>query len=197
MIVKTLKINDVLVGMAVPKQYNGNVGYFVEDVLAKYGYAINRFRGCDMIIANTGVEVKTRNVDSNASHTVCTSTYEEICNTSYEESNLKSKFQQQYRVYFKDGDPGVIVKAKVCQFTDEWIQDQIKESYETARKILADDSEYANSAPWTTIRGFTNCPGYFEKTKNGTSWTFRVTDWAMKQFESIDANRTYVNDLFN
>jgi len=201
-VVKKLKIDEMLIGMPVPKQADGNgshgnIGCYVEEVLNSNGYPVNKGAGCDINISGVDVEVKTRNIDSDAPHTVGSMTYEEICNTPYEQSNVCKKFQQQYRVYFKNGEPGFIVKAKVCQFTDDCIQSQIKKSYEEARTILISNPKYANSLPWVTVKGFANCPGYFEKTKTGTSWAFRVTDSAMKDYESIDSNRQFVNDVFN
>jgi hypothetical protein len=202
MIIRKLKIDDMLIGSAVPKQASGNgshgnIGEYIENILNSNGYPVNKGAGCDINISGVAVEVKTRNIDSDAPHTVGSMTYEEICNTPYVQSNICKKFQQQYRVYFKDGEPGHIVKARVCNFTDECIQSQIKKSYEEARKILVDNPMYAKSEPWTTVKGFTNCPAYFEKTKTGSSWAFRITDLAMRGYESIDSNRQFVNDIFN
>lgn len=191
--VRKLKIDDVLIGMAVPKHHGGNVGRFVEDVLESNGYAVNRGHGCDLSIGNSGLEVKTRNVDTNADHTVGTMTITDICNTSYEDSNISAKMQQQYRVYFKDGDPGVVVNIKVCQFTDDCVQADLKKSYEEARSKLQ-TGQFDNAKQWVKVKGSADCAGHFEK-KLGSSWAFRISDKAMKKFEAVDASR-YYKDLF-
>jgi hypothetical protein len=201
MIVKKLKIDDILIGMSVPKQggdytSDGNIGTFVESILDSNGYLVNSGSGCDLNIGGVDVEVKTRNIDSEAAHTIGSMSAEDICNIPYEQSNICKKFQQQYRVYYKDGDPGIIVKAKMCQFTDDSIQSKLKKSYEEARKIFV-ESGWIRATPYSTIKGFDGCAGYFEKTKTGNSWTFRITHSAMKEFESIDANRKFANELFN
>ena len=201
MIIKKLKIDDILIGRAVPKQASGNgshgnIGEYVENILNSNGYPVNKGIGCDIDIGGVKVEVKTRNIDSDAPHTVGSMSREDICNTPYEESNICKKLQQQYRVYFKDGDPGFIVDARVRQFTDSSIQSRLKKSYEEARKIFIDGLG-KRSKPYDTIKGFDGCDGYFEKTKKGTSWVFRIPHTAMKDFESIDSNRKFVNDVFN
>ena len=75
---------------------DGAVGHYIETELIKRGIPIDRTGIVD--VPFTGDEVKTRNMASNANHTVGTSTIDEIKNKSYKQSNFKKKLTSQIRI---------------------------------------------------------------------------------------------------
>jgi hypothetical protein len=195
--VKKLKID--MLGKNVPNQKrytSGNVGVFVEDLFEEAGFTVNRGDGCDLPFGISGVDIKTRNLDSDSPHTVGTMTTYDICNTPYKETSLSDKLQQQYRVHYRNGQfEGTVKKAKMYDFSDDAIQSSLELAYESAREKMQ-TGIFDNAPEYTRVEGVKGAVAHFEK-KKGNSWAFRVTDKAMKRFEAIDNNREYVSSVFN
>lgn len=188
-----------MLGKTVPNQKrytSGNVGIFVEDLFEEAGFVVNRGDGCDLRFGIAEADIKTRNLESNAPHTVGTMTTDNICGTPYEETTLHDKLQQQYRVHYKNGQfEGTVKKAKMYDFSDDVIQGQLKDAYESAREKMQ-TGIFDNAPEYTRVEGFKGAVAHFEK-KKGNSWAFRITNKAMKRFEAIDNNREYVSSVFN
>ena len=93
--------NAIRVGTTIPmKEYNGNIGHWVEDKLEENGYTVNRQKGIDLI--DLGLEVKTRKENSTSGHTIGAMLPVDIINTEWENSNIRNKIQRQYRVKHSD-----------------------------------------------------------------------------------------------
>ena len=180
------KAEQILTGMTVPKEYYGNVGKLVEDVMENAGYPINRGLGPDLIVL--GVEIKTRKIEASAAHTIGKMKKDDIIAMPWESSRVFQKFQQQFRVYYSDTD-NVIVSAKMYDFRNEETQKIIKHSYESARVKIASgiDSRY--------IRG-DDAWGYFENTisRYPDLMDFRFPDNHMKELEALSVSTFH--DLF-
>ena len=174
--VKVTKLNKAIqVGDKIPmKQYNGNVGRWIEDRLEDLGYTINRGYGPDLL--DMGVEVKSRKESSKSGHTMASMHPDDILATDWEDSNIFDKSQRQYRVYYDDDS--IVTVAEIFDFTDPDIQTLLKESYNEGRKL------FPNSANGDNYFRGDECVGYFEGQENGY-YQFRLTDAGMKRIERM------------
>jgi hypothetical protein len=188
--VKTIK-KGIKVGTDIPFQQSyGNVGRWAEEQLANNGYVMSNGKGVD--IPGLGVECKTRKVESNSPHTVGTMTIADIINTKYEDSVIFEKFQQQYRVSYSD-EGQIVLSENVFDFSDPYIQQQIREAYECGRAEIA--AETANDGfPPRYVRG--GDFGQFEITESNNSYRFRIPNGAMKKIETISKGASVFNSLF-
>jgi hypothetical protein len=165
---KVTRLKIPLVGKTVPKQQHGNVGRKIQRDLISAGHNFNTGKGVDL--PEEGLEVKTRKEESTSAHTVGSITVEQIKKNSWDESSLKEKCQNQYRVSYSDTE-SVIKEAKIYDFTDPYIQEKLKEGYEEGRKLIqkGHTGDYVRGSKW----------GYFERqTKN--SYQYRIPHSAMK-----------------
>jgi len=192
------KATDALVGMVVPEQCYGNIGKLVEDVMEKLGYNINRGKGADLLAI--GVEIKTRGLEATSAQTISSMTAIDIATTSYKDSVIFEKFQQQFRVHHTkklDGST-VIVSAKMYNFAYPKIQDVVEAAYEAGRAAMIDQLDNCNGVCDDYIRGtlpngFLAC-GYWERKENSNSFDFRLPTTLMEYFEEIANNSS--NKLF-
>jgi hypothetical protein len=185
--VKVTKItNGIKVGTVVPKQVDGNVGFFAEDKMKANGYTIDDGAGPDFKGMN--VEMKTRKNTATAAHTVGKMTLDNIKITPFKDSTVCSKIQHQYRVKYDDEVFHEVTSEKVYDFTDPLIQAQIEEGFETARtKII-------NGATSNYIRG--SGIGYFERQGSTNSYAFRIPNSQMKYMESVSCSSKHFQNLF-
>lgn len=188
--VKTIK-KGIEVGTDIPfQQSHGNVGRWVEEQLSDNGYLMSNGKGVD--IPGLGVECKSRKVESNSPHTVGTMTIAEIVLTDYEDSVIFEKFQQQYRVHYSD-EGQIVLSSAVYDFSDPYIQKQIREAYEAGRKVIVDELDKEGYMP-SYIRG--GDFGQFEITESNNSYRFRIPHGAMKKIETMSKGASVFNNLF-
>lgn len=173
------KAENVLVGMPVPKQKNGNIGHLIEDVMSDAGYPMAKQATVD--IPKLAIEVKSRTAEATSAHAIGSMTIQDIINTEYKSSPIKEKFQRQFRVTHSDTFREV-VSAKIYDFSDPYIQQLIEKGYESGRAIFKqlrqDNASYPNY-----IRG-EDTDFYWEK-KEGNSYAFRLSNSAMKKYEQM------------
>lgn len=176
--VKKLKVD--LTGMKVPKDH-ASAGMYVENLLISRGYQLQKGYGADLKEYN--VEVKTRDKDATSPHTIGSMQLSDIIKKDYDASVVKEKMQQQFRVITKDQ---IIIKNYIVDFSSKIVQEKIREAYELGRNLLAHGymDSYIPGSYW----------GFFERKKKSNSYTFRITDTAMKQLEDM-SNLTY-NNIF-
>ena len=193
------KATDALVGTVVPEQCYGNIGKLVEDIMEKLGYNINRGKGADLLAI--GVEIKTRGLEATSAQTISSMTAIDIATTSYKDSVIFEKFQQQFRVHHTkklDGST-VIVSAKMYNFAYPKIQDVVEAAYEAGRTAMIDQLDNCNGVCNDYIRGVlpNGMPacGYWERKENSNSFDFRLPTTVMEQFEEIAINSS--NKLFD
>lgn len=193
------KAEDALVGMIVPEQCYGNIGKLVEDEMEKLGYDINRGKGADLLAI--GVEIKSRGLEATSAQSISAMTSSDVAVTSYKDSVIFKKFQQQFRVHHikkLDGST-VIVSAKMYNFAYPKIQDAVEAAYETGRLLIIDQLDNCNGVCDDYIRGtlpngLPAC-GYWERKENSNSFDFRLPTTVMEQFEEIAINSS--NKLFD
>ena len=188
--VKSIK-KGIEVGADIPFQQNhGNVGRWVEEQLSNNGYQLSNGKGVD--IPGLGVECKSRKVESNSPHTVGTMTIDTIIENKYEDSVIFEKFQQQYRVHYSD-EGQIVLSSDMYDFSDPYIQQQIREAYEEGRKVII--AERLNDMfPARYIRG--GDFGQFEVTESGNGYRFRIPNNAMKKIERMSKSSPIFNGLF-
>lgn len=184
------KASRKLIGMTVPQRLHGNVGNFVEEVLIAEGYEINKGIGPDLL--SIGVEIKTRDVNSNAHHTIGTMTATSINSTEWEDSSICSKLQQQYRVLYDDKS-GTIKSAGMYDFRHDQIQNELKKVYEDTRATI--HSGLACSLPLSANVRCSSTSAYWEL-KAGTSYAFRISNSAMTKYEAIAKSGKSFSNLF-
>jgi len=165
-------------------QAYGNNGRHFEREFAK-NYYVNTGKGKDM--PNEGIEIKSRKNGSSSYHSVGTMTVEDIINTPYERSIIHDKFQQQVRVHYDD-TRRIVTSSRVYDFTDPLIQSRVKEAYEKARTAITNGylTNWVRESDW----------GLFEKKRGSDSYTFRIPDNVMKDFETISSNSKTMKKFF-
>lgn len=181
--VKQVKVN--LVGQSVPKEYNGNVGRYIERKFDQTGFDVNYGYGVDLPEIDT--EIKSRKVGSTAPHTIATMSAKLIIKTPYAKSIVKAKFSQQLRIGFDD-DENVVTTQQITDFTDPDIQSKIEEAYENARKVFIAGlhGSYVYGNGW----------GYFEH-KAGNSYSFRIPHSKMQKLLILSQNSAPFQNLFD
>jgi hypothetical protein len=185
--VKVKKIRGNYVGKSLPSNIGGGSGRAFERMLKSQGIGIDNGNRPDIKInKDTGVEVKTRDIDAVSPVTTGSMTVDTIINTPWEQSSVCKKLQQQMRVKTKNG---VILPGanNVYDFSGWHIQSLFKEAYNICQaKLAAGDRS-------NTIAG--NKWGYFEQcTHSANSYIFRHSDNAFKKIERL--SRSTFNDLF-
>jgi methyl coenzyme M reductase beta subunit len=169
--VKKIK-NGIEKGQCVPNDTK-IVGKWIEDQLENNGHIINRGAGVDLTEIN--VEVKSRKVSSNSAHTIGRMTTKDIINTPYDSSSIKNKIQTQYRVEYDDNCK--VNESKIYDFSEEWIQELIKLSYESGRAEIAAGLTKNNTA--------THGVGIFQRDKDKDQWQYRITNAGMKKIKTM------------
>ena len=187
-VTKLNKAEDILIGMSVPKEKNGNIGILVEDTMENQGYEMSRGLGVD--IPRLGAEVKTKGAESKSAYSMGSLHIDTIKSYDYDNSPIKEKCQTIFKVShsqtFRE-----ITDARVLDFSKNYIQDKFRDAFDTAReKILAgDESNY--------IKGHDDAWGYFERKKKSgkptNNWAFRIPVDRMNSIEGMAKN---VDDLF-
>jgi hypothetical protein len=176
------KAKRALIGMKLPEQEHGNNGKIIEGVLIQHGYDLNPNKGTDL----SDVEVKSRSIDATSAQTVGSMSKDNIMATPYDSSSIKEKFQTQFRVkYRKDIATGenVIISAEEYDFSIDTIQDRMRAAYEHGRQQIIQYITQGQEVP-DYISGAGQC-GYWERTKKGNCWEFRMTTSTMTAFENI------------
>lgn len=188
-ITKLNKAEEILVGMPVPEQKNGNIGVLVEDVMEDGGYKMSRGTGVD--IPGLGAEVKSKNSESKSAYSMGSLHIDTIKHYDYDKSPIKEKCQTIFKVTHSQTFMEV-TGARVLDFSKEFIQDKFRDAFNTARdKMLAGDS--ANY-----IKGHDDAWGYLErKKKNGkptNNWAFRIPVDKMTNIEGMA--KSNIDNLF-
>lgn len=182
--------NGIEAGTEVPeRQHYGNIGRWAESVLESNGHRLDNGAGCDL--PEYGVEVKTRKVESSSPHTVGTMRIEDIISTPYDQSLIFEKFQQQYRVNYSD-EGQVVLDSQVYDFTDEFIQDKIREAYEAGRKKIVANENQGFHPPYVKGTEF----GQFEIAESYSSYRFRIPNGAMKKILQASKGTKIFKKLF-
>jgi hypothetical protein len=172
----------IAVGTEIPeRQRYGNVGQWAQDQLIENGYNINTGVGPDL--AEMGVEVKTRKIESSSPHTVGSMRIQDIILTPYDQSNICDKFQKQYRVHYSD-EGQVVTEERLYDLTDEYIQSKIRAAYEAGRKTIARNEEFGYHPPYVKGTSW----GNFEIVESCTGYSFRIPHGAMKKIETASKN---------
>jgi hypothetical protein len=183
------KAEDVLVGMSVPKQKNGNVGILVEDTMEDLNYGLSRSNGVD--IPGLKTEIKTKGSESKSAYAMGSLHIDTIKSYDYDNSPIKEKCQTIFKVTHSQTFRK-ITDARVLDFSKEFIQDKFRDAFNTARDkmLTGDESNY--------IKGHDDAWGYFErKKKNGKStnnWAFRIPVDKMNNIEGMA--KSNIDSLF-
>jgi len=185
------KLNNAIeIGTIIPmEECNGNIGRWAEDYLEDLGWIVNRGKGIDL--PQVGAELKTRKYGSTSGHTIGSMLAQDIIDNDWQAgNNMFDKAQHHYRVYHKvnelTGD-NIVVSAQLYNFSDEEIQDNLKEAWNHCRSVLLQNLGSSNDLQY--IRGNEKW-AYLELQENGY-YQFRITPGIMKKMESIvNTNRT-------
>ena len=180
--IKEIKLN--FLGIDLPADH-ATRGKAFEELLAERGMPVAQGAGPDY--PEFDLEVKTKDTESTSANCIGSMSVEDIVKTPYELSCISAKLKSQLRVKVTSG---IIVKSDVYDFSPAFIQQILKEAYETARcKIIKGDR---NNFVYGTSYG------YFERRKKSgvptNSYMFRITVGAMDNLEGM-AKSTY-NSIF-
>lgn len=176
---KIKSIKTSIEGKPVYGHSDGDIGRLIEKYLKDEGWPVQSGAGPDILIY--GIEIKSRRIDATSNQTVGRMAIDDIITTDYDNSPIKAKIQYQIRVYH-DGEK--IVDVQYYDFTDPFIQDNLKEAYEVARDKLVRgwDKSWVPGTSWGAFEEDGNQPG---------SYQFRIN---RKSYEKIE-NMT--KDTFN
>jgi len=185
--VKTLK-NNVKVGDQIPSPKNdGDVGRWVDDTLLENGYSIDKFGDVDLPIE--GVENKTRKRGSKAAHNTGSMTVKDIKNTkNWYKTRYYKKTLNRNTVEW-DADFDEVVGATCIDLDLPEIQEQLEKAYDNLRdKILNGDTRKNITSDCKTAV----LDGYVSE----GSYRYRISNKAMKEFESLSRTKTTRRNLF-
>jgi hypothetical protein len=183
---KTLK-NGIPIGTIIPfKQWNGNIGIWAEDQLEANGHVVNRSRGPDLF---DGLEVKTRNLESDAPYTIGTMSRKDIVRTPYADSVIWKKCQQWYLVTFNDSQ-SIVADSRILDLSDKHTQQLLEHDYEMGRTALINNK-------FKTYTGSPDtCWGYFEQRRGyPNSFRFRVSNLGINSLMDMN-NKPVFHELF-
>jgi hypothetical protein len=169
------KAQEALIGMKIPKLDSGNIGRLIERVIESLGYTLNKGAGPDL--PQWEVEIKSTVWPTNSSRSIGLMTFTDIINTSYENSLIYKKLQQQF-VVKHCRTTMVITEAKMYDFRDPEIQAKFKDAYESTRSVLA---TYQPGHYPKDVKVVGKC-GYWEF-KGSNNFKFRILPAAMKKIE--------------
>lgn len=173
--IKNLKVDLTQVPFIDPLKVNdGTNGKILEQSMKRQGFPIDSTGTVDLPSIN--LEVKTRSAYTNCHHTIGTMIYDDIINTSWDQTLFKLKCQTQYRVdIYKEKSFGEVV-----DLTHPEIQQRFEQAYEDCRAKLI--------AQGKIIKGQTISGGQYgvlehKPGPNGTgkSFAFRIPNSGMKK----------------
>jgi hypothetical protein len=196
----TIRVKEVKVDLSnldfpyIEHINDGTLGIAVEQELIRQGFRVSTGT---LDLPDYGLEIKTRkSKDSNAPHTVGTMTLENIINTDWEDTPLRKKLKNQFRVTF-DGT-GKVSKQEILHLEDDPdIDAALKKSYENARSVLKDHyAQTGNNLEESNIVGLDNKGAFFEY-RSGNSYAFRIRPNLFKKFENLANVAPQFNALFS
>jgi len=193
--VKVIKLKrGIMPGEVIPvARRHGDIGRWIEDEIQRRGYSVNRGYGPDL--KDMGVEIKTRLESSTSGHTVGSMLGIDIVNTPWEQSNVCNKIQRQYRVYYNDENI-VTDRTGIYDFTDPFIQELLRESYEYGRSVLSkyvyefDHGPDIEATVPSYIKG-DKCIAYFEQQPETGQFQFRITAYGMRKIETMTRQTSF------
>ena len=174
-----------LLGQDLGTNEHGQAGRRLENLVENWGLPVNRGVGCDIEIL--GLELKSRDLDATSAQNVATMTPRQVVDTDYEDSVVFEKFQQQLRVFTRKH---IVVAADIYDFSQEGIQDLIKNAYETGRGKIAQHWHIDPEQMPAYVYGSEY--GYWERIGGGRSYTFRINPGAYDTLERM-AKSTFAN----
>ena len=182
---KIKSIKTSLLGQTVPTNINGVAGRYIEEYLQQEGWPTD-LRGACADVPKYNLEFKSRDKDAVSHHVVGTMLPTDIISTSYLDSIICKKLQQQLRVITKDQ---VVISTTVYDFAHPKIQEIFKDGYETCQQQLAagSQSDY--------IRGNDYC--FFERQRGKTSYKFRIFKNKMAVLESMAMRSKQYDRLYS
>ena len=182
---KIKSIKTSLLGQTVPTNINGVAGRYIEEYLQQEGWPTD-LRGAGADVPKYNLEIKSRDKDAVSHHVVGTMLPTDIISTSYSDSIIFEKLQQQFRVITKDQ---VVVSTTVYDFDHPKIQKIFKDGYETCRRQLAAGSQS------NYIRGNNYC--FFERQRGKISYQFRIFKNKMAVLESMAMRSKQYDRLYS
>ena len=212
------KAETELIGKYIPTEYSeekygdGYAGKYVEDVFGKLGYPLNTRKGVD--IEDLGVEIKTARIDPPSDRTIGSMTINDIINTSYEDSAIYKKLQQQFVVKWIK-KTRQITEARMWDFRSNEIQDKFRIAYETTREKLISYNKTKIPSPRFSVRdgrpthinrsdvhypskieSDVSKTGYWEHTESG-NFKFRIPYTEIKTIEHISKTLHANSEIFD
>lgn len=129
---------------------DGGVGKEIEILLAQQGLIINHGPGPDL--PNLGIEVKTRNSDATSCITLGSLSPQDILKYQYNQTDLYLKLRDKVLLYTVRNS--VIIDEEIVFFSDNAIQQKIKESYKFIQQVLEKEKALAKFQSFS-LNGFT------------------------------------------
>jgi hypothetical protein len=169
-----------LIGQKLPTHLHGHAGRALESLIESMGWPINRRHGPDILVF--GLELKCRETGCTSAQTIADMNINDILVTDYHGSHVKSKFQQQLRVFTKDN---IIVDIGIYDFSRPIIQEHIERAYNHARQQLIDAKAQNIDLVRTSYRG--GFYGFFERchAESPNTYSFRLSDNDMEIIENM------------
>lgn len=176
------KVKNTLVGKTVPNNLydNGATGRFIENELRKDGHHVDTTAIVDLPEYN--VEVKSRLDTTKSSVTICSMTFDAIKKTSYKKSKV---YQKTQRILVVNHNNSNVTKTSTYDFTDPYIQEKIRNSYNYSRSQLVKTGKIST-------KGY----GYFDPIKNSNSYKFRISNKGFAGLKTMSNNSQTFNKLF-
>jgi len=161
----------------------GNMGRLFEDILRHRGYDLQSGAGPDL--HQMKIEIKSRNICSSSSHTICTMPGYLIKQQPYEKTLFYQKIQKQYRIEYEryNHKSSIIREARIYDFSSHIIQDKLKKGYEYLQNELINQP---NATYLSCEHGY----GILEKVPGSKdSFYYRLSDKCMAKIKRLSTSK--------
>lgn len=200
-----------LVGLSIPKKSKtnpGNVGIFIDNYIKSH-LKINGNTIVDL--EDYGIEIKTKDIETNTDWSIGSMTLEDILNTDYENSSICKKMQalllvdtddtfrviKDYGLYYLDFDEAQqLLKDSYDNIRNQLKQHVINHAMKVNAKIQKGIFDAVlDKIEFSSFEKFHGTFGKFEYTNSGTSFMFRITKSEMRELV-LKASTHTTNSMF-
>ncbi len=202
------KTFQVLRGVEVPAKSSKDSGLVGKKIHEYIVQNLNINGNSIVYIEDYGIEIKTKNEDTNTDWSIGSMTAEVIVDTPYKDSPIYQKLQALLLITTNDNFQ-IISDVGLYYMDFDEIQLLIQDTYEDARSQLKQEVLYQQNSPKNSFfisdqpselkfdpsHSFKGKHGRFEYTNSGTAFAFRIKAKSMKMFARMAASKPKA-DLF-
>lgn len=188
------KTFEPLIGVSLPPANphdTGSHGKFIDNLIKKELQILDPGNG-NPDIADYGIEVKSKSIDSDTNWTIATMTARDIIHTDYIKSPVYNKIQALL-IIFHNGKE--IVGVDLEYFDNDDIQTRLNAAYEEMRRdLIAHTNQHGYV--FSPSQQFKSEYAVFEHTNISDYFKFRVRPKHLKTLRTVTGNVAVFDSLF-